>query len=115
MTDRKLKTVSVAALLGAVILLGSAADRVFAADRTLKAPTGKTMVKPSWPTACTLALKHCRVIRTCRTEHVADCTPAGKCKLLYRIKRVCRCRLMCRWHGKPNCVIHTECPDDGYG
>jgi len=90
------------ALLMAVVLMGPAT--AVAGEAVVKA--GQTDTPPAWPTACKLAL------RNCRTEHVSDCSLDGKCKRLYQLKRVCRCRVMCRWPGKPNCTIHAQCPND---
>ncbi|MBU0513633.1 MAG: hypothetical protein KJ621_02560 [Proteobacteria bacterium] len=100
----------VLAVLAAVILMAPAGETAMAGDAAVKA--GQTIAPPAWPTACRLAMKHCRIIRTCRTEHVSDCATDGKCKLRYQLKRVCRCRVICRWPHRPRCVINAQCPND---
>jgi hypothetical protein len=69
-------------------------------------------IQPTWPAACRMARKYCRIVRTCREEQVSDCSQPGGCKLLYRAKRVCHCNLMCRWPGRPSCMISAECPPE---
>jgi hypothetical protein len=85
---------------------------------TLPAVAGRIEVKkdqpsarPAWPSACRLALKYCRIVKTCRIEQVSDCSQNGVCKLLYKIKPVCRCRVMCRLPGRASCTIHAQCPN----
>ncbi len=95
------------AVLAAVVLTGPVT--ALAGETSVKA--GRSMAPPAWPVACKLAMKQCRIIRSCQTEHVADCS-SGKCQPLYQLKRVCRCRVMCRWPGRPNCTIHAQCPND---
>jgi hypothetical protein len=95
-------------VLASICLMGQAGVPVLAGDVTVK--KDQASAQPTWPAACRLAMKNCRVIRTCRDEKVLDCSEPGKCKLLLQVKRTCHCRVMCRWPGQSNCTIHAQCP-----
>lgn len=110
MTGRFSRTLLAALVLALICLMGQAPVPAMAGNVTIK--RDQTNVQPTWPAACRLALKYCRIVRTCREEQVSDCSQHGVCKLLYRLKRVCHCRLMCRWPGRPSCTIHAECPPE---
>lgn len=107
---RVFRVVFLALVLAMVGQMGQAIFPAVAGDYVVK--KDQPSARPAWPVACRLALKYCRIVRTCRIEQVSDCSQNGVCKLLYKLKRVCHCRVTCRLPGRPSCTIHAQCPQD---